>query len=1389
MVDRRNLTLAASALLILLVAAPYANADASSWIMKMLLSPTYALVEYIAAKIAEGASNMLVVMAAFIQINPCVYSTGTSCPDYQMVTPKGSVTWSMPLDPGIRDINVTLMQMLQLWYIFAIVVVGAYLIFMAGSPHGRSNAKDAFIRLIIGMILVSQSPVIFQFMIDLVKFLTESLMGEVGGGKDMSAFFKSTKFLCSNMCLLLTAVSATFIAAIRYFMVYAMASLFPLTLFLYFTDIPNPFFSTRGLGTRLLRFTILLFIVQLLQVVFIAVAFALTQTSGGGFVANILDMLLIIGAYFGVLYTPMIGLKLMAWVGAVLHLYSTRGQGDFTRFIATWMRTGRISNALVTASGQYMIGHNMGDHAGGESSGPSSPFRYGVADGFGKAFSAPGVSPYLSRRGYSAPRGLGSARAMGALGVAGTGRSMYTPSVFSRAPGGQGRGAHPVKHRGVGSGTAEAVSHSTSHTEMDIRGGGTLVDMTDGGLQTATTFTDKGRVVRQEFEPGGTSTRDRRRSKQGGGNVRRREMVGARLDRRRGAAVGQHMAAKGVAPPAAGEAPAAPAAPAGGGGGSRMPAGGTGGPSGAAGPGSATPGTPGGTAAVVATAAAAGGRAMSAEERAEDRKTQRDIMNAWRDWDKLGEEERRKTEDATREWVKKYYARMRGGKPEDHGRAADRSVKNLRDFHTLKAKAAGDPGDYAAGQAVEMDRRLDDMAGRGEDERGHLEGPLAAKTNILGLADKHDGNMTEMFKREDPNSILAKAAAADPEYTTTDQQIREKVSARMPAPDAGIERPLTRPTVDEIMDEALAEDVVRSARINGDEIHGMKLTNEMLLEHGMQPRYRIDLGEERVWLSSEAFVVHNERRAVIAYVERGGETFVRTYYRSNSQDVWRYLPEYRLEEGEIKWYSKAFSEDSITLPISIQKALAKIPTDEASVRRFDDPRMRDVFFAGTAKKLTGDRQPGFTLTEINQRPDKLEGSFYGKVSPENIVFSNPDDRPDFNAGLVDGWVQRDSPIYGETNVEVFQSKNGRYAYMMCSDGEGRAWVGGVEDLTSPITSTGLRKNWIYGGNLNTPVFEYDTQDGGYGGERHPVYHGYKDMMEGYHSKVGVIRDYLTYKAVGRVAEPQAPSSPATIEGLRQATTSREFVELTHTLKGQHATITGREDEGLEILGGTVDGYNRRALTVKNRSGESTQITLNEVTGIQEPNAAAPAVAKLEETLRRGRMSEEAIERVHEVVETEEEAGEVTRLVRNAKEKGVSTETISEVLRQSTSYAMIRKGLEEDVFEKDYAVAEEEYGVAPTEATVKSEPPDAGERPSEPRKTGGKPPATEVKEKTPGDAEPPEQPKPDGQDLKAMARIRAEYMREKERREKEQGEKEKAQEQKKKKEDEDEGGED
>jgi hypothetical protein len=309
-----------------------------------------------------------------------------------------------------------------------------------------------------------------------------------------------------------------------------------------------------------------------------------------------------------------------------------------------------------------------------------------------------------------------------------------------------------------------------------------------------------------------------------------------------------------------------------------------------------------------------------------------------------------------------------------------------------------------------------------------------------------------------------------------------------------------------------------------------RLRIEDLERADLLPEYRVKAEDRRILLS-KPYQVSQGRTAFMAYVQDEGGNYVpRTFYLSNSQGVWRYLPSY-LSNGRdgVSWYDKGFSEQSINAPAVLQQAFNTILTENGGPIDVQSAGNPNFFFAGTAREINKLRAERAEMArgdityrrEVSATPLRLEGTFSApqemleidpraKVDPEAIQFADPATAPDFGKS-VGSWTQRTN-LYGDITVEVLESADGNYRYMFCRDRDDRVWVGGVED-SSRITSLGVRQDWIQAGDLMTPAYEYDSQDDGYGGARSPGSSHYVDMFENYISKIPVIKDYMQARGI------------------------------------------------------------------------------------------------------------------------------------------------------------------------------------------------------------------------------------------------------------------------------------
>lgn len=322
--------------------------------------------------------------------------------------------------------------------------------------------------------------------------------------------------------------------------------------------------------------------------------------------------------------------------------------------------------------------------------------------------------------------------------------------------------------------------------------------------------------------------------------------------------------------------------------------------------------------------------------------------------------------------------------------------------------------------------------------------------------------------------------------------------------------------------EPESEEILRTGQIDGDPYildgKAYQLTPGHLKAAGLEPKYKFELDDKTSIAVSKVY--HAERRdAIMAYVRTDKGTKIVSYYRSNSQGTWRYLPDYVGEDQEhqttgMAWFGKGYSEESLNLPAATQEALEIVSKQ---------PHAEDIGFstsfllAGTAKRYDSKEQyrqalhansmRGGYYTEVSSHPSLDLGHLsYDKTPPERLELSGAI-APDFNQPGSSFNLQ--SSIYGEATSEHYPSADGKLLWTFNRDQSGRAWIGGVE-VQSPVSSVGLRTEWGQIGDYGTPLYEYKVQDGSYG-DRLDQRKGYVSMWQNYLSKAPIIRQYLAHK--------------------------------------------------------------------------------------------------------------------------------------------------------------------------------------------------------------------------------------------------------------------------------------
>lgn len=328
------------------------------------------------------------------------------------------------------------------------------------------------------------------------------------------------------------------------------------------------------------------------------------------------------------------------------------------------------------------------------------------------------------------------------------------------------------------------------------------------------------------------------------------------------------------------------------------------------------------------------------------------------------------------------------------------------------------------------------------------------------------------------------------------------------------------------------ESILSATEIHADPYNGKKLTVAELRSHGLAPKTTFDVDGVKFAIS-DPYEIH-DRLAVVAYVQAGNGRFVaRSYYRSNSQGIWRLLPAYLTDgQGNVAWFGKDVNETAITAPIAVQKQLADI-SRQTPIKLAGS---EESVFAGLSRDLTSGN-PGTMVLNVDRMGQNLgldtdaltktgllePNKNKAKRSPENVIL--PEQlRPNF-LKVISTWTQP-TDLYGDITVEVFASMDKTLKYMINRDSKGRVWIGGIENNSKiDDKGIGLRRQWINEPDLTTPAYEYKAQAAGYANfnDRNGEY---VDMSTNYLNKIPLIIEYKASLAQRKQgAEQVVPVSP------------------------------------------------------------------------------------------------------------------------------------------------------------------------------------------------------------------------------------------------------------------------
>ena len=296
------------------------------------------------------------------------------------------------------------------------------------------------------------------------------------------------------------------------------------------------------------------------------------------------------------------------------------------------------------------------------------------------------------------------------------------------------------------------------------------------------------------------------------------------------------------------------------------------------------------------------------------------------------------------------------------------------------------------------------------------------------------------------------------------------------------------------------------------------LSTHDLAEAKLGPMYEAKIDSTPIYLST-LFQLPNGDVAVIGYVVINDGIRVRGYYQQGAQGLWKYLPDYiRGNDGKIERYLEGVARESVVLPMELQEHLAEIEkVDGTRVLASDGIALDAEFYlAGTAYAYDSlqDYQSAWSY-------GRVKGDYYREIGGEPISGSFEMDRmgrkkapytlgidrgrmPDFSRKVLKFEVEM--PDVGNVQMEVFDGYDGQYRWMFAKDKKGRVWIEWVE-IVSPVTSTGLRRDFAVMGDFATALYEPTARAGIYG-DRNDTKGARQCMWKNYLSNVPMIQEYL-----------------------------------------------------------------------------------------------------------------------------------------------------------------------------------------------------------------------------------------------------------------------------------------
>ncbi|HEX54802.1 MAG TPA: hypothetical protein ENF49_01590 [Candidatus Altiarchaeales archaeon] len=314
------------------------------------------VIDWVMEKISWGFKWMLENIVRFVIAEPINYLLGLKNDAWKegwglLGILVNALKWNPDLSI-IRPIVSEIIEVLLPLYVIAMLITGFTWLFLSLSPEGRAKAKAMLLQLLISMVLVSASLPIYQFLLDLSELLVNFVISLVGGIEMTgwaSLFTAASIFLVAfffPLAIVILLLLVVFLLVCRYILLLVMGILFPLAIFLYFFQL------TRGVGTKLIRFTLVLIFTPVAQAIFLIFSLVACSNESG-----VVGIALMFGGIVLMLFAPLILAGFMKWIGGLLFAYGFYKLPEYGHKYGAW---GERACATMVFTGALMAGEGAG---------------------------------------------------------------------------------------------------------------------------------------------------------------------------------------------------------------------------------------------------------------------------------------------------------------------------------------------------------------------------------------------------------------------------------------------------------------------------------------------------------------------------------------------------------------------------------------------------------------------------------------------------------------------------------------------------------------------------------------------------------------------------------------------------------------------------------------------------------------------------------------------------------------------------------------------------------------------------------------------------------------------------------------------------------------------